>query len=142
MNETIRETADSLLAKQAKIDLAEKAAYVDDLTQRQDAQRESIYRYEELKVFGNPTQPIETTEEEDSDVPRIIICDDYHVDNKTQAQTPPNQKSWGTTAALVLTAALVGYTLVPKAKAPEPIETPTISAEDQNTTYSLEFSGD
>jgi hypothetical protein len=143
MNETIRETADSLLAKQAKIDVAERAAYIDDLTQMQDAQRESVRRYQELKVFGNRTPAAEPPEQGDSDVPRIVVCDDYHVDNATRQDAAPQQTSKGMIAAAMITAVALagytGYTFAPKGETTEP-NIPAVTADDQNTRYSLEFS--
>lgn len=143
INETLRETADSLLAKQAKIDLAMSALNVDDLSRMQDAQRESIRRYQELKVFGNRTPPADPPKPEDSDVPRIIVCDDYRVDSSTRPDPSPAASNKLPIAAAIVAAAIAGYALFGDRgePAPEPSNLPAApaSVEDTDTRYDLLF---
>ena len=138
MRESLREAASSM-AKQPKLEVAETAAYVDDLRHIMANQRDSSRRYEEKKVFGNDIPPRAQTSGDE--MGNFIVCDDYHVDNSTRPDPVPASNKLPVAAAIVA-AAIAGWSLLPGSSEPvtpsDPLDV-TVPATDSDTRYDLQF---
>lgn len=137
----MREAASSM-ARHPKLDVAETAAYIEDLRINMANQRDSIRRYEEKKVFGNDIPP--RTQTAGDDMGNFIVCDDYHVDNSTRPAAAPVASNKLPIAAAIVAAAIAGYSLLPDrgVPAPEPDNIPPVATPatpDADTRYNLEF---
>ena len=138
MRESLREAANSM-AKQPKLEVAETAAYVEDLRENMANQRDSARRYEEKKVFGNEIPP--RAQEAGDGMGNFIVCDDYSIDNSTRPDPVPASNKLPVAAAVVA-AAIAAWSLLPGSSEPVTPPDPSVSnvqATDADTRYDLQF---
>lgn len=130
IDQTIRETAQSHLAKQSKVELGHDAVMLEDLRALALADREKVRLYEAAKVPGQAAR-----EGPDNEMGDIIICDAYHVQRWPRA-------AWAVVVAAALaTAGLVASQYQGTQSTPAP-DSPVVEATDTDTLYDLQFANE
>ena len=129
MQETVRETAQTHLAKEAKLNVAQNAVLVEDVRQLAQDDRDAVRDYKAR--LGRSRRS--AGKGNGMGMSDLIVCDDYR-----RGLNP-----WVVTAlAVVVGVVMLGRDWL----APTPLEqaepTEAVSFDDQNTLYQLRFADD
>ena len=124
MQETVQETAQAHLAKEAKLNVAQNAVLVDDVRHLAQDDRDAVRDYQ-ARLWGS-----RQSSRKGNDMSDLIVCDDYR-----RGLNP-----WVVTAlAAVAGAVMLGRDWLATPTPDQPAPPEVQSLEDQNTQYQLQF---